>query len=205
VQATTVPSCSTQAQTFQALVLCHNCLSRLKLQASGQNLLQHTLPSPTAVRQPLTSGRLKNYTIKNRTSVGKKLPQLLQKRRHTHTHTQSVTLYKDVAGSKFVFWNIYNTSACLRKTSMRMELAIIPILIVISKSRGSSVSILSGYGLDDRAIGFDPRQGQRIFFPLACVSRPALVPAQPPVQWGTGGPFPGAKRGRGVTLTTHPI
>jgi len=22
---------------------------------------------------------------------------------------------------------------------------------------------------------------------------------------GTGGPFPGAKRGRGVTLTTHPI
>jgi len=22
---------------------------------------------------------------------------------------------------------------------------------------------------------------------------------------GTGGPFPGAKRGRGVTVTTHPI
>jgi len=22
---------------------------------------------------------------------------------------------------------------------------------------------------------------------------------------GTGGPFPGAKRGQGVTLTTHPI
>jgi hypothetical protein len=33
--------------------------------------------------------------------------------------------------------------------------------------------------------GFDPRQGQRIF-PLASVSRPALRPTQPPVQWVTG-------------------
>jgi hypothetical protein len=101
------------------------------------------------------------------------LPQLLQKRRHTHTHahthtrahahthTKSVTLYKDVAGSKFLFWNIYNTSACLRKTWMRIELTIISILIVISKSRGSSVSILSGYGLDDR--GLIPGRGKGFF------------------------------------------
>jgi hypothetical protein len=47
---------------------------------------------------------------------------------------------------------------------------------------------------------FDPRQGQRVF-PVASVSRPALgPPPQPPVQW-----VPGVKRGRGVTLTTHPI
>jgi hypothetical protein len=46
--------------------------------------------------------------------------------------------------------------------------------------------------------GFDPRQRQRIF-PLAPASRPALGPTQPPIQR-----VPGVKRGRGVTLTTHP-
>jgi hypothetical protein len=39
---------------------------------------------------------------------------------------------------------------------------------------------------------------------LASESRPALRPTQPPVQWVPGNPFNGAKRGRGVTLTTHP-
>jgi hypothetical protein len=42
-------------------------------------------------------------------------------------------------------------------------------------TRGSSVSIVSGYGLDDRAIRFNPRQRQRIF-PLTSVCRPALGP-----------------------------
>jgi hypothetical protein len=52
--------------------------------------------------------------------------------------------------------------------------------------------------------GFDPRQGQRIFF-LAPESRPALRPTQPPIQWVPGVISPGGKaRGRGVTLTTHP-
>jgi hypothetical protein len=51
--------------------------------------------------------------------------------------------------------------------------------------------------------GFDPRQMQRIF-PLASVSRPALGPTQPPVQWVPGVLSPGLKRGRGVMLTTHP-
>jgi len=36
------------------------------------------------------------------------------------------------------------------------------------------------------------------------VSRPALGPTQPPVQWVPGVHSPGVKRGRGVTLTTHP-
>jgi hypothetical protein len=55
---------------------------------------------------------------------------------------------------------------------------------------GSSVSIVSDYGLDDRASisGRDKR-----IFPLASVSRPALGPTQTPVQWVPGGPFPGAK------------
>jgi hypothetical protein len=41
-------------------------------------------------------------------------------------------------------------------------------------------------------------------FPLTSVSRPALGPTQPPVQWVPGVLSPGVKRGRGVTLTTHP-
>jgi hypothetical protein len=49
---------------------------------------------------------------------------------------------------------------------------------------------------------FDPRQGQ--IFLLAPASRPALGPTEPPIQWVPGVLSPGVKRGRGVTLTTHP-
>jgi hypothetical protein len=64
-------------------------------------------------------------------------------------------------------------------------------------SQGSSVSIVSGYGLDDRAVEIR-------FLAEASVSRLALGPTQPPVQWVPGVLSPGLKRGRGVTLTTHP-
>jgi hypothetical protein len=47
----------------------------------------------------------------------------------------------------------------------------------------------------------DPRQGQRIFL-LAPASRPALGPT--PIQWVPGVLSLGVKRGRSVTLTTHP-
>jgi hypothetical protein len=52
--------------------------------------------------------------------------------------------------------------------------------------------------------GFDPRQTPGIF-PLTYASRPALGPTQPPVQWVPGALSAGVKRGRGVTLTTHPL
>jgi hypothetical protein len=57
--------------------------------------------------------------------------------------------------------------------------------LIYYRSRGSSVSIVFDYGLDDRAIGVWSRQGQRIF-PLTSVCRPALRPTQPPVQWVPG-------------------
>jgi hypothetical protein len=59
-------------------------------------------------------------------------------------------------------------------------------------SRVSSGSIVSDYELDDRAIGVRSRRGQRIF-PLTSVSRPALWPTQPPVQWVPGVLSPRAK------------
>jgi hypothetical protein len=39
---------------------------------------------------------------------------------------------------------------------------------------------------------------------LVPASRPALRPTQPRIQWVPGVLSPGAKHGRGVTLTTHP-
>jgi hypothetical protein len=47
-------------------------------------------------------------------------------------------------------------------------------------------------------------KGERIY-PLASVSRPALGSTQPTVQWVPGVLSPGAKRGQGMTLSTHPI
>jgi hypothetical protein len=71
----------------------------------------------------------------------------------------------------------------------------------VKGSQGSSGSILSDYGLDDRCS--IPGRGKRIFV-LALASRPALGPIQPPVQWVPGVLSPGVNRGRGGTLTTHP-
>jgi hypothetical protein len=82
-------------------------------------------------------------------------------------------------------------------------------IISVSVSRigkpGSSVSIVSGYGLDHRAIEVRSSAEAKGFFLLASVSRPALRPTQPPVQRVQGVLSPGVKCGRGVTLTTHPL
>jgi hypothetical protein len=72
-----------------------------------------------------------------------------------------------------------------------------------SGAKGSSVSIESDYGLDDRVIGVRSPAGAKDLSSNLCVQTGSGVhPA--PCTMGTEGPFPGAKRGQGVTLTTHP-
>jgi hypothetical protein len=61
------------------------------------------------------------------------------------------------------------------------------------RSRGSSVSIVTGYGLDDRATEVRSPAGARII-PLTSVSRPALGPTQPPAQCVLGVLSLGLKR-----------
>jgi hypothetical protein len=56
---------------------------------------------------------------------------------------------------------------------------------------------------DLRARILNPHQGQ--IFLLVPASRPAMGPTQPPIKWVPGVLSPGVKRGRGVTLSTHPI
>jgi hypothetical protein len=80
-----------------------------------------------------------------------------------------------------------------------------PALIMGLREQGSSGSIASGYGLDHRAVEVRSSAETKGFFSLASVSRPTLGPTQPPVQWVPGVLSQGLKRGRGVTLTTHPI
>jgi hypothetical protein len=68
------------------------------------------------------------------------------------------------------------------------------------KEPGSSVRIVSDYGLDDQAIGVRSPAGANDFSSNPFVQTGSE--AQPPVLW-VPGVFPGAKCGRGVTLTTH--
>jgi hypothetical protein len=66
---------------------------------------------------------------------------------------------------------------------------------------GSTVSIVSDYGLDDR--GSIPER-RKDFSCILCARKGfGTHPASYPMS--TGGPFPGVNRGHGVTLTTHPI
>jgi hypothetical protein len=69
--------------------------------------------------------------------------------------------------------------------------------------RGSSVSIVSDYGLDDRVIEVrSPAEAEDFSSTLCVQTGSGAHPAS--CTMGTGGPFPGAKRGWGVTLTTQP-
>jgi hypothetical protein len=68
---------------------------------------------------------------------------------------------------------------------------------------GTSISIVSGYGLDDRAIQVrSPAETKDFPSNLWIQTGTGAHPAS--CTMGTGGPFPGVKSRRGVTLITHP-
>jgi hypothetical protein len=77
--------------------------------------------------------------------------------------------------------------------------------LLSSGEPGSSVSMVSGYGLHDRAIKVRFPAEAKGFFSLTSVFRPALGLTKPPVHWVPGVLSAELKRGRGVTLTIHPI
>jgi hypothetical protein len=72
----------------------------------------------------------------------------------------------------------------------------------VGRGRGSSVSIVSDYGPDDREIGVRSPAGAKDFSSSLCVQTGSGAHLAS-CTMGTGGPFPRAKCGRGVTLTTH--
>jgi hypothetical protein len=74
------------------------------------------------------------------------------------------------------------------------------VLLYVSRVAVSQYSVW--YGLDDRTIEVRSSAEAKDF---SSVSRPVLGPTQPPVQGVSKVLSPGVKRGRGVTLTTHPI
>jgi hypothetical protein len=74
----------------------------------------------------------------------------------------------------------------------------------MGRSRASSVSIVSDYRLDNRAIGVRSPAEVKGFSSNLCVQTGSEVqPAS--CTMGTGGPLPGAKCGEGMTQTTHHI
>jgi hypothetical protein len=62
---------------------------------------------------------------------------------------------------------------------------------------------VSEYGLDNRVIGVRSSAGAK-YFPSSLSVQTGSGAHPAPCTMGTGGHFPWAKRGRGVTLTTHP-
>jgi hypothetical protein len=76
------------------------------------------------------------------------------------------------------------------------------LVSLVSKSQGNSVSIESGYGLDDRAIQVrSPAEAKDFSFSL-CVQNTLWGPPSL-LSNGYRGPFPGGRAWPGVTLTTH--
>jgi hypothetical protein len=100
--------------------------------------------------------------------------------------------------------NIYFTTRQYISEDSKFNVYVYKVSYVMLWSRGSSVSIVSDYGLDDRAIEVRSPAGVKDFSSSLRVHTGSEAhPAS--CTMGTGGPFAGTNRGRGVTLTIHPI
>jgi hypothetical protein len=80
----------------------------------------------------------------------------------------------------------------LRPIISRFARYLIGIVPCSFRSRGSSVGVATGYGLDG-VLGFDSRRGLGIFL-FSTASRPALGPTQPPIRWVLRALSPGVKQ-----------
>jgi hypothetical protein len=79
---------------------------------------------------------------------------------------------------------------------------ILPMHRHVLEARGISVSIVSGYGLDDGAIHVrSPAEAKDLPCSLSVQTGSETHPVYCTI--GTGGPFPWVNHGRGVTLTFH--
>ena len=104
-----------------------------------------------------------------------------------------------IEGKKGHLGNIRNISIYEFNTECyRYGTSLILFICYSQWEPGSSVGIATGYGLDG------PRIESRWGHDFPHLSRPALGPTHPPLQW-VPGLSRGVKNGRGVTLTPHPL
>jgi hypothetical protein len=107
------------------------------------------------------------------------------------------------AGAIKAWYSVVTASHLKTGVQQPTEWSYIKVYLVHVRSRVSSGSIVSDYGLDDRAIEVRSSSGAKDFSSNLCVQTGSEAhPAS--CTMGTGGPFPGVKRGRGVTQTTYP-
>jgi hypothetical protein len=106
-------------------------------------------------------------------------------------------------GGSTHLWNVVRQSFYTAVYPRRQFWAKYDGLVFHVGELGSSVSIVSRYGLDDRRLRFDPWHRRKDFPSILCVQTGSGAhPASYSV--GTGILSPRVKCGRGVTLTTHP-
>jgi hypothetical protein len=107
---------------------------------------------------------------------------------------QCLTRFSHRSNRQTSLFTLQSTTKCVIIYSKYNAMLVSPV--------AQSVWCLAGLGWTTGRSRFDPRQ-RRKDFPLASVSKPALGPTQPPVQWVPGVLSPRQKRGGGVTMTTH--
>jgi hypothetical protein len=134
-------------------------------------------------------GRCIIFKLSNNKRANKQ-QDLRTRQSHRHRKSQRCVLQREICREE-------------RKWRLMVQRKIILKCILYKWEPASSVSFWQRDGRPGDRDSITAR-GERIS-PLASVSRPALGPTQPPVQWVTGVISPGLKRVWGVTLTAHPI